>query len=93
MCTAGDDAQALIWDLSSLGDGGGGGGAGGGVGGGGAAAAGGGGAGGGGGPPGSGLDPILSYTAASDINQLQWSSAHPDWLAINFGATTEVLRV
>jgi hypothetical protein len=41
----------------------------------------------------SGLDPILSYTAGSDINQLQWSVAQPDWIAINFGVTTQVLRV
>jgi hypothetical protein len=48
---------------------------------------------GGGGGGGAGMDPILSYTAGSDINALQWSVAHPDWIAINCGATTEVLRV
>ena len=39
------------------------------------------------------MDPILSYTAGGDVNNLQWAAAHPDWVAINFGATTEVLRV
>ncbi|KIY97115.1 hypothetical protein MNEG_10849 [Monoraphidium neglectum] len=59
----------------------------------GAGAAGGGGAGGLHADVSGGLDPILSYSAGSDINQLQWSVAHPDWIAINYGATTEVLRV
>jgi hypothetical protein len=93
--------QALIWDLSSLGQqqppawapGGGANGAApfaaaGPAGGGGAAAANG-----GGGEASSGLDPILSYTAGSDISQLKWSVLQPDWIAINYGNTTEVLRV
>ncbi|CAN7040504.1 unnamed protein product [Brassica oleracea var. botrytis] len=56
ICTAGDDSQALIWDISSTGqqqvEG--------------------------------GLDPILAYTAGAEIEQLQWSSSQPDWVAIAF---------
>ena len=89
LCTAGDDCQALIWDLSALGQrqqqqqqqpgsaGGGGGGGGG------AEAAGG----------GSSLDPILAYNAGAEINQLQWSSAQPDWVAICYADKTQILRV
>eukprot|EP00197_Chlamydomonas_leiostraca_P006362 CAMPEP_0202866200 /NCGR_PEP_ID=MMETSP1391-20130828/7256_1 /ASSEMBLY_ACC=CAM_ASM_000867 /TAXON_ID=1034604 /ORGANISM="Chlamydomonas leiostraca, Strain SAG 11-49" /LENGTH=320 /DNA_ID=CAMNT_0049546125 /DNA_START=207 /DNA_END=1169 /DNA_ORIENTATION=- len=68
ICTAGDDTQALIWDMSGLGS----------------AAAGDGGA---------SLDPILAYSAGSEVNQLQWSAAHPDWVAICFGNKTQILRV
>ncbi|GFR42912.1 hypothetical protein Agub_g3910 [Astrephomene gubernaculifera] len=86
ICTAGDDAQALIWDVSGVGGGSGGpGGAGGGGGGGGAAGGGGGGD--------VSLDPILAYGAQSEVNQLQWSSAQPDWVAICFGNKTQILRV
>ena len=31
-------------------------------------------------------DPILAYSAGAEINQLQWSTTQPDWVAINFGA-------
>lgn len=69
ICSAGDDCQALIWDLSTLGEGG---------------------AGQAGSPP---LDPILSYMAGAEVNQLQWSASHPDWVAICFGNKTQILRV
>jgi len=69
ICSAGEDAQALIWDLTSLAPG----------------------------PPGSGpvvsLDPILAYHAGSEINHLQWSSSHPEWVAACFGNRTQILRV
>lgn len=74
LCSAGDDCQALIWDVDSLGglgapDGG------------------------GGGAAGTALDPILAYNAGAPINQLQWSSAQPDWVAICFGNKVQMLRV
>jgi WD repeat-containing protein 68 len=64
ICSAGDDSQALIWDLSTMAQ-----------------------------PLDAGLDPILAYSAGSEINQLQWSSAQPDWIAIAFGNKLQVLRV
>lgn len=35
-------------------------------------------------------DPILAYSAGAEINQLQWSTTQPDWVAINFGNKTQV---
>ena len=64
ICTAGDDCQALIWDLSSMSQ-----------------------------PLDGGLDPILAYHAGAEINNLQWSSAQPDWVAIAFNNNVQVLRV
>ncbi|KAL2939572.1 WD repeat-containing protein LWD1 [Bienertia sinuspersici] len=64
ICTAGDDMQALIWDLSSMGQ-----------------------------PVEGGLDPILAYTAGAEIEQLQWSSSQPDWVAIAFSNKLQILRV
>eukprot|EP00163_Fabomonas_tropica_P021482 TRINITY_DN3753_c0_g1_i1.p1 TRINITY_DN3753_c0_g1~~TRINITY_DN3753_c0_g1_i1.p1 ORF type:complete len:292 (-),score=47.17 TRINITY_DN3753_c0_g1_i1:358-1233(-) len=61
LCTGGDDAQALIWDLSSL--------------------------------PKQIEGPILAYGADEQINQLQWSSTQPDWIAIAFGSKLQILRV
>ena len=72
ICTAGDDSQALIWDLSSMG---------------------GGGVQQGGGVGDGGLDPILAYTAGAEIEQLQWSSTQPDWVAIAFSNKLQILRV
>ncbi|KAL2467407.1 WD repeat-containing protein LWD1 [Abeliophyllum distichum] len=63
ICTAGDDSQALIWDLSSMGQ-----------------------------PVEGGLDPILAYTAGAEIEQLQWSSSQPDWVAIAFSNKLQILR-
>mmetsp|Transcript_10693 Transcript_10693/g.35356 ORF Transcript_10693/g.35356 Transcript_10693/m.35356 type:complete len:340 (-) Transcript_10693:278-1297(-) len=67
VCTAGDDSQALIWDLST------------------ASAPGGG--------DGGGLDPILAYDAGAEISQLQWSATQPDWIAIAFSKSLQILRV
>ncbi|GKV08540.1 hypothetical protein SLEP1_g20155 [Rubroshorea leprosula] len=64
ICTAGDDSQALIWDLSSMGQ-----------------------------PVEGGLDPILAYTAGAEIEQLQWSSSQPDWVAIAFSSKLQILRL
>ncbi|CAM6088722.1 unnamed protein product [Calypogeia fissa] len=64
ICTAGDDSQALIWDLSTMTT-----------------------------PVEGGLDPILAYTAGAEINQLQWSSTQPDWVAIAFAKKLQILRV
>lgn len=75
LCSAGEDSQALIWDLAVLGQ------------------SGGAGAGGAGAAASSVLDPILAYNAGAEINQLQWSSAQPDWVAICFGNKTQMLRV
>ena len=38
-------------------------------------------------------DPILAYSAGAEINQLQWSSTQPDWVAIAFGQKLQILRV
>jgi hypothetical protein len=38
-------------------------------------------------------DPILAYDAVGCINQLQWSATQPDWIAITYDDTLEVLRV
>ena len=62
ICTAGDDNQAMIWDLSSLGQK-------------------------------QIADPILAYYAESEVNQLQWSKAQPDWVAICFDKKLQILRV
>ncbi|XP_008797649.2 WD repeat-containing protein LWD1-like [Phoenix dactylifera] len=74
ICTAGDDSQALIWDLSSMGSASGGGQQ--------AQAA-----------AEGDLDPILAYTAGAEIEQLQWSSTQPDWVAIAFSSKLQILRV
>ncbi len=61
ICSAGDDCQALIWDLSSI--------------------------------PNTSIEPILSYKAKAEINQLQWSAEHMDWIAIAVDSTLQILRV
>lgn len=74
LCSAGDDRQALIWDLSqakemyssssgSMG------------------------------PNNSLADPILAYDAGAAINQLHWSLANPEWIAICMANKAQVLRV
>ncbi|XP_031496098.1 WD repeat-containing protein LWD2-like [Nymphaea colorata] len=40
-----------------------------------------------------GIDPILAYSACSEINQVQWSTLQPDWVAIAFSNKLQVLRV
>ncbi|XP_020203796.1 protein TRANSPARENT TESTA GLABRA 1 [Cajanus cajan] len=62
ICSAGDDSQALIWELPTLAS------------------------------P-SGIDPLCMYSAASEINQLQWSATHPDWIAIAFANKMQLLKV
>uniref|UniRef100_A0A1I8F6K8 WD_REPEATS_REGION domain-containing protein n=1 Tax=Macrostomum lignano TaxID=282301 RepID=A0A1I8F6K8_9PLAT len=37
-------------------------------------------------------DPILAYTAAGEINQVQWGSLLTDWIAICYNNCLEVLR-
>merc|ERR1712188_327868 len=37
--------------------------------------------------------PALAYTAGAEINQLQWSSAQPSWIAIAFANHMQMLRV
>lgn len=64
ICTAGDDSQALIWDLSSMSQ-----------------------------PSEGGLDPILAYGAGAEVSQLHWSSSQPDWIAIAFDKSMQILRV
>mmetsp|Transcript_8773 Transcript_8773/g.15068 ORF Transcript_8773/g.15068 Transcript_8773/m.15068 type:complete len:326 (-) Transcript_8773:38-1015(-) len=39
------------------------------------------------------VDPMLAFGAPAPINQLQWSSTQPDWLAIAFGNSVQLLRV
>jgi WD repeat-containing protein 68 len=29
-------------------------------------------------------DPILTYEARAEVNQLQWSASHPDWISIAY---------
>ncbi|KAL7003762.1 Rhombotin-1 [Sarracenia purpurea var. burkii] len=62
ICSAGDDAQALIWELPTVA-----------------------------GP--NGIDPMSMYSAGSEINQLQWSAALPDWIAIAFSNKLQLLKV
>jgi len=38
-------------------------------------------------------EPILAYEARGAINQLQWSSVSPDWIAITYDDVLEILRV
>eukprot|EP01086_Lenisia_limosa_P009240 TRINITY_DN32514_c0_g1_i1.p1 TRINITY_DN32514_c0_g1~~TRINITY_DN32514_c0_g1_i1.p1 ORF type:complete len:331 (-),score=59.12 TRINITY_DN32514_c0_g1_i1:35-1027(-) len=61
VCTAGDDSQVLIWDLSHM--------------------------------PNAVDDPILSYGAGAEVNALQWSTSQPDWVAVAFDKTIQILRV
>ena len=37
--------------------------------------------------------PILAYNAKDHINQLQWSAAQPDWVAIAYSREMQILRV
>mmetsp|Transcript_25829 Transcript_25829/g.79444 ORF Transcript_25829/g.79444 Transcript_25829/m.79444 type:complete len:385 (+) Transcript_25829:320-1474(+) len=38
-------------------------------------------------------DPILAYTADAEVNQLQWSTAHHEWVAIAYTNTVQALHV
>ncbi|GAB2264996.1 Protein TRANSPARENT TESTA GLABRA 1 [Dionaea muscipula] len=62
ICSAGDDTQALIWELPTMA-----------------------------GP--NGIDPMSVFSAGSEINQLQWSAAQPDWIGIAFSNKLQLLRV
>ncbi|KAJ7965235.1 WD40 repeat protein [Quillaja saponaria] len=62
ICSAGDDSQALIWELPTVA-----------------------------GP--NGIDPLSMYSAGCEINQLQWSAAQPDWIAIAFSNKMQLLKV
>lgn len=62
ICSAGDDGQALLWELPTVA-----------------------------GP--NGIDPMLMYSAGAEINQLQWSAAQPDWIAVAFGNKMQMLKV
>ncbi|KAI4330986.1 hypothetical protein MLD38_029221 [Melastoma candidum] len=62
ICSAGDDGQALIWELPTVA-----------------------------GP--NGINPMSMYNAGSEINQLQWSSALPEWIGIAFANKLQLLKV
>ncbi|CAM9347894.1 unnamed protein product [Heterosigma akashiwo] len=38
-------------------------------------------------------DPLLAYTAGAEINQIQWSASHPDWVGIAYTDSMQLLRV
>jgi DDB1- and CUL4-associated factor 7 len=38
-------------------------------------------------------DPILAYDAGEEINHVQWSSSHQDWVGISFADKVQILRV
>ena len=38
-------------------------------------------------------DPILAYSSEGEINQIQWASTQPDWIAIGYNNFMEILRV
>lgn len=38
-------------------------------------------------------DPILAYSAAAEINQLQWCGLHEDWVAVCYDKYLQILRV
>ncbi|PPR84744.1 hypothetical protein GOBAR_AA35971 [Gossypium barbadense] len=40
-----------------------------------------------------GIGPLSMYSASSEINQLQWSAAQPDWIAIAFSNKMQLLKV
>jgi len=62
LCSAGDDRQAVIWDIQGV--------------------------------PKPVDRPILAYSVPkAEINQIQWSSAHPDWIAICYSTNLEILHV
>ncbi|KAF8379901.1 hypothetical protein HHK36_027366 [Tetracentron sinense] len=62
ICSAGDDTQALVWELPTIA-----------------------------GP--NGIDPMLAYSAGSEINQLQWSAVQPDWIAIAIATKMQLLKL
>lgn len=61
ICTAGDDRQALIWDIQQV--------------------------------PRAIEEPIMAYVSEGEINQIKWTLPHPDWIAISYNSSLEILRV
>ncbi|KAH6568580.1 hypothetical protein BASA50_001209 [Batrachochytrium salamandrivorans] len=63
ICTAGEDGQALVWDISQM-------------------------------PKQKYVrEPLLAYSAGSEINNMSWSAVSPDWVAISHKDTIQALRV
>lgn len=40
-----------------------------------------------------GIDPVYMYSAGSEINQLQWSAAQPDWIAVALEHKMQMLKI
>jgi len=38
-------------------------------------------------------EPILSYRAGAEINQLSWSGSQTEWVAVGFGNTVQALKI
>ena len=38
-------------------------------------------------------EPILAYSAGGEINQVQWSASHKDWVGIAYNDEVQILRV
>lgn len=38
-------------------------------------------------------DPVLSYTASAEINNLEWSSVHDQWIALAVDDTAQLVRI
>jgi WD repeat-containing protein 68 len=38
-------------------------------------------------------DPILAYSAESEINSLCWNQGLTEWIGVGFGKTVQALRV
>ena len=42
---------------------------------------------------GAGHAACMIYSAGAEVNQLQWSSTQPDWIAISYSNRLQILRV
>ncbi|CAN0837184.1 Protein TRANSPARENT TESTA GLABRA 1 [Linum grandiflorum] len=40
-----------------------------------------------------GIDPVSMYEGGSEINQLQWPYAYPDWIAVAFSNKLQLLKI
>jgi DDB1- and CUL4-associated factor 7 len=38
-------------------------------------------------------EPILAYCAEGEVNSLQWSTKHPEWIAIAFDRKMQILHI
>ncbi|KAG5191615.1 WD40-repeat-containing domain protein [Tribonema minus] len=38
-------------------------------------------------------EPILAYNAEAEVNSLQWSASHPEWIAIAFDRKMQILHI